>query len=264
MKLSDVKAKIDDYFDNITLEEFYKTLIKYHMRTVFKGTINGQEFDNVQAYNAEIQRLIAAGENINATTHTEAAPELADNSFLLPGFAQCTGTDQLTDEFITEALKLDPDQFAKDVNELFHTKIVPTIAGMDRETLTKYAGIIEDIRGYLAGLAKESDEKANKFVTRLQEIEAELQDLRTQAAEEEDRKAVIDFVDSLYDSIEQLVRMHGIVADVDGCGHQDPAGEPGEPGCPCDECRCLDGPSAGSAYMEDIRNKARALFGLGI
>lgn len=39
-------------------------------KTVFKGVINGKEFDNVQAYNQEMQSLIATGADINASSQT--------------------------------------------------------------------------------------------------------------------------------------------------------------------------------------------------
>lgn len=39
-------------------------------KTIFKGVINGKEFDNVLAYNQEMQTLITKGENINASSQT--------------------------------------------------------------------------------------------------------------------------------------------------------------------------------------------------
>lgn len=39
-------------------------------KTVFKGVINGKEFDNVQAYNQEMQNLIEKGADINASSQT--------------------------------------------------------------------------------------------------------------------------------------------------------------------------------------------------
>ena len=47
-------------------------------KTCFKGTINGQEFDNVRDYNAKMQELFEAGVAITASSSTtiEATPEV--------------------------------------------------------------------------------------------------------------------------------------------------------------------------------------------
>ena len=40
------------------------------LKTIFKGTINGKEFDNVKDYNAEMTRLINANETVDAKSET--------------------------------------------------------------------------------------------------------------------------------------------------------------------------------------------------
>lgn len=47
-------------------------------KTCFKGTINGQEFDNVRDYNIKMQELLEAGVAVNASSSTtiEATPEV--------------------------------------------------------------------------------------------------------------------------------------------------------------------------------------------
>jgi hypothetical protein len=39
-------------------------------RTIFEGTVNGEKFDNVQAYNARVNELIQSGELVSASTST--------------------------------------------------------------------------------------------------------------------------------------------------------------------------------------------------
>ena len=39
-------------------------------RTIFEGTVNGEKFDNVQAYNARVSELIQSGELVSASTST--------------------------------------------------------------------------------------------------------------------------------------------------------------------------------------------------
>lgn len=52
--------------------------IKRMSKTCFKGTINGQEFDNVRDYNAKMQELLEAGVAVTASSSTtiEATPEV--------------------------------------------------------------------------------------------------------------------------------------------------------------------------------------------
>ena len=49
-------------------------------KTCFKGTINGQEFDNVRDYNIKMQELLEAGVAVNASSSTviSATEEVAD------------------------------------------------------------------------------------------------------------------------------------------------------------------------------------------
>lgn len=250
MKLLDVKDKIDSYFDNISSEEFYKTLIKYHMRTSFKGIINGKEFDNVRDYNAEMQRLIAEGGDIDAHADTRTI-ETPDNSFLFPGFAQCESVNQLTDEFINAALDaFDPDEFAASVNNLLHDRILPEIDNMPKDATDKYKAIVASILEYLHKLAAESDAKSAPIVKRLQEIEQELSELSRASEMESDRKSVIDFVTSLYENINRAI-------DVHNSNFVQPHCDPAEPKC---EGMAIGSP--GTNYLEGIKAKAHALFGL--
>ena len=235
------------------------------MRTQFKGTINGKEFDNVQDYNAEMQRLIAAGESINAHADTQTIETPAnDTSFLFPGFAQCESIGKLTEEFIDVALGFEPDKFAAQVNDLLHDRILPTIARLSKEDLDNYGELVGGIRKYLADLAQDSDLRAEQTVRRLEAIEAELQELNTQSNKEADRKAVIDFVASLYENIDKAISTQGNVAQVpqDIPGHTDPAGEPGQEGC-AHQKECTQGiANPGEDYINRIRTKARQLFGI--
>ena len=261
MKLSDVKDKIDAYFDNISPEEFYKTLIKYHMRTVFKGIVNGQEFDNVNDYNAEVQRCLAAGVGITAESHTDVAPEVQDTTFLFPGFAHCPDINSLNEDFIDSALALEANQFMADVNNLFHDRIKPAINGMNDQAIGEYKGMVTEIRKYLDKLAAESNNRTQAALNRLQELEDEINKLSDLSDQEEARKSVIDFVSSLYDSISKAIDFRapqtqvvvpGVAGCPCGCGHQDPAGDPGEKGIV----------NPGEQYIADIQAKARSLFGL--
>lgn len=45
------------------------------MKTVFKGTINGKEFNSVEEYNKEMRELLSKGESINASSSTQVVNE---------------------------------------------------------------------------------------------------------------------------------------------------------------------------------------------
>lgn len=228
------------------------------MRTIFKGTVNGQTFDNVQDYNAEIQKCLANGTSINAESHTETAPEVADTNFLFPGFAHCKDIASLDDKFIDGALQLEADQFINDVSALFHDRIKPAIEEMPKEKLSLYKNLVAGIRKYLDELANKSMEKTAGITKRLQEIEDEIETLREENDVEEARKSVIDFVSDLYEDIAGAIeyftpRMIQCVPGVAGCACDTIDPEP--------ETKNTT-PTTGAQYIEDIKAKARKLFGL--
>ncbi len=57
------------------------------MKTIFKGTVNGKEFDDVKAYNEALLKAINSGERVKATSKTESEKEVEepdDFSYLDP------------------------------------------------------------------------------------------------------------------------------------------------------------------------------------
>lgn len=214
------------------------------MKTAFTGTINGKEFDNVQDYNAEMQRCIAEGKSINAHAHTKTV-NASDDSFLFPGFAQCESLGTLNDDFIDVALSLDSGEFVRSVNDLLHDRILPEIAQMPEEQLAKYDEIVNGILKYLNGIAAKSEDRAEQTIKRLHEIEKELDELKKTADDEFDRKSVIDFVDSLYNCIADAISVRKI---------DTPA--------PKDEDKCHCGSDKYTQGIESIKAKAREFFGL--
>lgn len=61
------KCKEDSVYPYI-IKELKENNMK---KAIFKGTINGQEFDNVNEYNARMTALVEAGESIDATSSTQ-------------------------------------------------------------------------------------------------------------------------------------------------------------------------------------------------
>lgn len=71
-------------------------------RTIFEGTVNGEKFDNVAAYNARVQELIDAGKNVQASSNTRiesmdddiVSPETDINGINRSGYVSTATNDE--------------------------------------------------------------------------------------------------------------------------------------------------------------------------
>ena len=68
-------------------------------KTCFKGTINGQEFDNVKDYNAKMQELLEAGVAVTASSSTtiEATPDVCSCNEAKNECSNCQAIDESED-----------------------------------------------------------------------------------------------------------------------------------------------------------------------
>ena len=78
-------------------------------KTIFKGVINGKEYNNVQEYNKELSALIDAGANFSASTSTETVEEISTESVceetcMLPYFND-------SEYYLDKILSTDPEQY---------------------------------------------------------------------------------------------------------------------------------------------------------
>ena len=101
-------------------------------KRIFKGFINGQEFDNVQDYNARMTALVEAGADIDASssTHIENVEETA-----------CEECDKATCE--TDSSKKDVNMFPGFERAESYLDVLVT------NDAAKDAKILEDLKGYL-------------------------------------------------------------------------------------------------------------------
>lgn len=129
-------------------------------KTVFKGVINGKEFDNVQAYNQEMQSLMATGADINASSQTsiedddksccdcencENCEKCQESIDFLPYFSN--PQEYYLDRLITE----DGTTNDKNIEELkmFLTQtskhILNSVNKMDEHALENYKNDLKDV-----------------------------------------------------------------------------------------------------------------------
>lgn len=129
-------------------------------KTIFKGVINGVEFNNVAEYNKRLTELLAAGKNINASTSTstvdtceccgkevnECTCEKSLTS-MLPGFESKEAVKNYIDKFVTDNDELDKsnmESYKKYLNENF-TGINEVIRHMDVAALDNYRNDLNEV-----------------------------------------------------------------------------------------------------------------------
>lgn len=178
------------------------------LKTIFKGTINGKEFDNVKDYNAEMTRLINANETVDAKSETRMV-EVCENC----NCEQCT-CDQPTEQeevnmlpffdspaYLDKLVSIDPntnERALADLEEYLHNhaaKIAKRMAKFDMSQLNDYT---KDIKKVLDQLQK--DEK--QTVECLEKIEEKITELESK---HECLEASCDAIDILKDFYEELL-----------------------------------------------------------
>ena len=138
-------------------------------KTVFKGVINGREFDNVSDYNAEMNKLIEENASINATSSTQIINDTecqcencqcencqCEKIDYLPYF-DCD--EHFLDVLIKDNHKDNVSKMSEVDSELYKhaEKIKSKIKDMDKHSLENYLSDVKDVLTLL-----ESDKKLNK------------------------------------------------------------------------------------------------------
>ena len=156
-------------------------------KKVFKGIINGQEFDSVQEYNTRMSELIASGEDIEATSQTsiqdveetceydkdiDTCEEFVN---MLPGFNPRSTQGSFLNELVTDNPNLDEENFAKvrKYHSENYPKMVDKINHMD---YYEAKGYLNDINVVLTEITdvdsdvKKSDNDIRERIARLEEL----------------------------------------------------------------------------------------------
>lgn len=130
-------------------------------KTVFKGVINGKEFNNVQDYNKELTALVKSGASFSANTTTETVEETAntavnESTCLLPYFSD---SEYYLDKILTVDPKLNEENIEKMEKTLTYNYnlIKSGLSTMSDNEIKKY---IDSILNIMKNIDR--DEKHNK------------------------------------------------------------------------------------------------------
>lgn len=203
---------------------------KTKTKTIFKGVINGVEFDNVADYNKRLTELLAAGESVNASTSTstvdicdccgkvasectcEDGEDTCDQKTnMLPGFENDEAVENYVDQFVTGDDNLDRsnlESYKKYLSDNFEG-VRFVVNGMNLVTLRGYMNDLHEVLDII-------DEDMQDTLEAIHRKEKELQTLRK-------AKEVLDVWNEYYmknlDLVKQEIQKYNE-------GHSEPSPEP--------------------------------------
>lgn len=176
-------------------------------KKVFKGTINGVEFNNVQEYNAEMTRLINEGKDVNASSQTtienveenvNSCDSIAVPVRMLPGF------DIPNVHYINNYIGEDTADNVEYVGETEEnlTKLYPLIVKnleqMDQAAVEEY---YKDVTGTLSKINTDKD----STVKALAHVEKEIENLETKWQVLDDSSDLIDVYHKFYAQVKDAI-----------------------------------------------------------
>lgn len=137
------------------------------MKVVFEGTVNGQKFDNIQDYNAAVQKVLAEGGELHTSSQTHTVqddcvgcskPECTCTTAMFPEFEHCQSIKGLDDRYLLT--KESPIEFKQRVIDTLNSQIIPELNTMSYDALDVYREIIHNIAN--DHIAKTIDELADR------------------------------------------------------------------------------------------------------
>lgn len=163
-------------------------------KKVFKGVINGQEFDNVQEYNTRMNELIASGEDIEATSQTsiqdvedvcsgepdcdkcvDTGEEFVN---MLPGFNPRSTQGSFLNELVTDNPNLDEENFNKvyKYHNENYPKMINKINHMDYYAAKGYLNDINVVLAEITDVDSDVKKSDNDIRARIASLEEQLKD----------------------------------------------------------------------------------------
>lgn len=226
-------------------------------KTVFKGTINGKNFDSVQAYNEEMMRALAAGESViaNSETTTVDEEEVENDIDYMPGFSD--DNEYYIDKYVTGDSDKDVNLYyeAKNYLEKSIDNIKNDLDNFDEEELDDYAEQLSEIVVII-----EDDEEAN--TDSLESINDEISELEQKLNDAKERRNICInavqimslFKEQYDDLLQKVIDKRDNKTNFSGCGCN----------CDCDEkccgeceCKCKN---ESKIDFKDISNSITNLF----
>lgn len=181
-------------------------------KVVFKGIINGKEFDNVKDYNEEMNRLLSSGESVTASSSTnivEETPQDKENyHFDADDFLPFFGSDDnihYLDRLVGEDDKLNKESLAyaeKTFGAAYSdlSKALENGEG-DVNQLLNLANIIKEIRSQVAIDSSENRNAINELTEKITNDTKHLQLLNN-------AKPVLSAVAEYYEAAFDLVKSY--------------------------------------------------------
>lgn len=229
-------------------------------KTCFKGTINGQEFDNVRDYNAKMQELLEAGVAVTASSSTtiEATPEVCscnesknehcnhqiiDESEVYSCYPYMDDDDPFyLDLLVTDDPEINKealDEMSKEFNRCYKA-IINAIADKDvcvehlKEYRSELREIIDDVKNdkqytleAIKKIKNRKDELDGDLKRHMNEYDLEMQSINSELQVLEDSKPVIKAFIEFYENLEADV-INEIKSRPCACGKNC------DPDCNCD------------------------------
>ena len=155
-------------------------------KTVFEGVINGVKFDNVQAYNDMLTRLLASGEEITASTSTRSEGigcNCCENAccqcecneletvMMLPGFDNGDNKEYV-DGFISDNADEDVASLAVLKEKLANNLegIIHRVHSMDEAALENYEADVEKVQDIITQDTQATEDVISKKEVELQKL----------------------------------------------------------------------------------------------
>lgn len=187
-------------------------------KTVFKGVINGKEFNSVEDYNNEMLRALAAGETIKAESHTETVDqeecncscqskyqkEAEDRYCMLPRFHD---TEYYIDALVTGEDDKDSEVYAKELEQLSDTFefIKEQVSKFSDASFDEYYDDVDDVCAMISDDDEDNEatianlnEEREELVKRIKDIDQELRIC-------ENAKPVITLYQDFYGDVKELL-----------------------------------------------------------
>ena len=217
-------------------------------KTIFKGTINGKQFDTVQAYNEEMMRALAAGESVNAESHTETVDteDSIDSEIdYLPGLDK-------NDEYYIDRLTCgDPEKNGQMYNEEIEylaksfDEIKNSLKDLSEEELKQYIKDLEEVIECIDSDKVDNDEVHEDLNEELKAIGERQKDIENELKVIVGASRVIDLYKDYYEDVLSMVKSHitpNELLQTPTCG------------CNC-ECKCKEPQKESDTVEYDDVNK---------
>lgn len=175
-------------------------------KTIFKGVINGVEFDNVTDYNKKLTELLAAGENVNASTSTSTVnvqDEQDEDVRMLPGFDKMeSDRKSYVNNYVTGNDETDSEKLSKLANSLDSNleKIIRKVSDMDYAALKEYESDVKNVLGVIGQDIANTNDAIKSKTQELKVLENAMGVLKLW---NENYKAYFDIIKDAYTSFDK-------------------------------------------------------------